>query len=348
MPKNTTRQSLKIGLIARADNGGLGHQTKEFYDHMKPAKTLVVDIDYLTGYKSDFSRYPNTQVARGFEISQEAIDSFLESLDIVFTVECPYNHYLYSKAREMGIKTVCQQNWEFLAHHHEPNLPKPDLWLAPSKWHFQDPFFGMPNKYLHVPINRQKFPFKKRTQAKEFLHIAGHQAAGDRNGTAILLEALPFIHTDIHITIRSQDPLPRPYTDHKVTIELGDVQEPKDLFNGEDVLILPRRYGGLSLQLNEAMSLGMLPIMLNVDPQNQFIDPRLLIEPSSHENLLIKTNVDVWGCTPQELGEKIDEIACLNQEAIEELSEQSNLYARVRDWKIMAPKYMEVFEKLCL
>ena len=42
---------MKLGLIARADNTGLGMQTWEFYRAMKPEKTLVVDISAMNGNK---------------------------------------------------------------------------------------------------------------------------------------------------------------------------------------------------------------------------------------------------------------------------------------------------------
>lgn len=345
-----TQARPRAGLVARADNGGLGVQTFDWYRHMNPDKVLVVDVEHLTGYKNYFERYPKAVVAKGFEISEAAIDTFLEGLDVVFTVECPYNHYLYQKAREMGVKTVCQYNWEWLAQLAEPNLPWPDVLLAPSMWHFADMNAKVNNlnlhglnlrhEYMHVPIDRELFPYKKRTTAHKFLHIAGHnfQGAEDRNGTVILLESLPYIQSDIEIVIRSQGTLPRPYTDHKVTIEVGDVKEPKDLYGDEDILILPRRYGGLSLQLNEAMSSGMVPLMLDIEP-NRVLDKKLLIPATTSGQLMIKAPITVYGCSPQELANKIDEIANTD---ISELSEKSNEYAKERDWEVMKPQYEEL------
>lgn len=336
-----TPRPLKIGLVARADNGGLGMQTYDFYVHMKPDKVMVVDISHLNGYTNYLERYPGAQVATGFEISSADIDSFLDGLDVVFTVECPYNHYLYEKARELGVKTVCQYNFEWLAHHQQPFLPLPDLFLSPSEWRRED--MHWPTKYLHVPIDRAKFPFKKRTEAKRFLHIAGHRTFNDRNGTDILLDALPFIQNhDIEIIIRTQDDL-RPIGDHRMKVIKQDVVDHADLYDG-DVLILPRRYGGLSLQLNEAMSCGMVPIMPDASPQNEFLTPDLLIQPSSVDNVYIKTNIQVFNCSPEALAQKIDDLAGKD---ISGYSEESNRYAKVRDWKVMAPKYRKLFEELC-
>ena len=50
---------MKLGLIARMDNTGLGVQTTEFYKNMYPDKTMVVDISHLNGTKQYPERYPD-------------------------------------------------------------------------------------------------------------------------------------------------------------------------------------------------------------------------------------------------------------------------------------------------
>jgi hypothetical protein len=339
-----TYSSIKLGLICRADNGGLGAQTHDLYTHLKPHKTLVIDIEHLTGYPNDFSKYPDAKVVKGFEPQNTEIDSFLEGLDVVFTVECPYNHYLYAKAREMGVKTVEQFNFEWSAYHQSPKLPKPDLLLAPSTWRMEEMEKYAPVKYLHVPVDREKFQFKTKHEAKKFLHIAGHRTFGDRNGTAILLEALPYIRSDVEIVIRTQDDLPRAYTDHKLTITKQDVADRRDLYNDEDVLILPRKYGGLSLQLNEALSLGMPALMLNIPPQADFLPTEWLIDATLKEQQMIKLPIDVYECTPKALAEKIDEFA--NLSTLRRYSEVAGGLSHDKDWRVMKVEYEDLFNEL--
>lgn len=333
--------AIRCGLLARGDNGGLAAQTEDFYLHMKPYKTLLVDYDVYTGYKTDYSKYPGAMTVDR-EPSDELLRQFLTGLDMVFTVETPYNHNLFAIAREMGIKSVLQYNYEWLQHHQE-DLSLPDLFLAPSEWNRDK--MKWPTKYLHVPVDRQKFPFKQRTQAKKFLHIAGHRTFGDRNGTAILLEALPYITENVEIIIRTQDDLPRAYTDHKLTIIKGDVKDRRDLFNDEDILILPRKYGGLSLQMNEALSLGMPVIMPAIEPQKSFLSSAWLIPAEIKETTMIKTPIEVYECTPQALAEKINIFARLSEEEVKLQSEVAN--QSVYTWEVMKPQYEEMFEKLC-
>lgn len=342
----TIDSSIRIGLFgARSDTGGLAAQTYDLYKFLKPHKTAVVVIDALTGYQSDLDLYKGAEYlyCPQFEPNFTQLDSFLRDLDVVICVETPYNHDLFSLARARGIKTVLQYNWEWLQHHQEPDLPKPDLFLAPSPWNQPQEIGGIPVKYLHVPIDRERFLFKGKHEAKKFLHIAGHRTMGDRNGTAILLEALPHIRSQIEIVIRTQDDLPRPYTDSKLTIIRDDVKDRRDIYQDEDVLILPRKYGGLSLQLNEAMSLGMVPLMPDIAPQNEFLMTESLIPAQLKEQQMIKTMIDVYECSPIDLALKIDQMASMS---IEHLSKHSDAISHEKDWKNMKPQYEELLYEL--
>ena len=337
----------RIGAVVRGDTGGLAAQTEDFFIHMRPYKVLLIDYDVYTGYKTDYSKYENCNnlLTTDREPSEAVIRDFLKGLDVVFTVETPYNHDLYRIAHELGVKTVCQYNYEWLQHHQEPTLPLPDIFLAPSTWHLGDMTkFGNNTIYMHVPIDLKRFDFQLHSYGKKFLHIAGHRTFGDRNGTAILLEALPYIQSDVKIVIRTQDELPRPYTDSKLEIIREDVSDRRQLYNGEDVLILPRKYGGLSLQLNEALALGMPVIMPDIEPQSDFLPKEWLVEAYLKETTQIKVPIDVYECSPEALAKKIDEMSGL----ITADSIKAVEIAKERSWTVMRPQYEALFEALCL
>lgn len=338
-------RNFKLGLIARGDTGGLAAQTWDFFRHMQPDKVMLIDIDGYTGQRTDYTRYEGAENLTIITNYPTPLDfsNWLGDLDVVFTVECPYDHSLYEIARQRGVKTVCQYNWEFLQHHQEPDLPTPDLWLSPSSWKQPDTIAGVPVKYIHVPVDRERFPFSLHPRAKKFLHIAGHRTFGDRNGTATLLESLPYIQSDIEITLRTQDDLPRAYTDHKLKIIHDDVRDNTELYNNEDVLILPRRYGGLSLQLNEALSLGMPVIMLDIEPQASMLPKSWLIPAKLQESIYVKTRVDVYGCPPDQLAKKID---WFSKQPLARYSKKANALASERDWKVMRPQYEALLEIL--
>ena len=335
--------TVRVGLITRGDRGGLAAQTYDFYKHVKPDKVMLVNIDVYTHQTTDESKYPGAYIVRNYPTTVEW-NEWLTDLDVVFTVECPYDHELYRIARERGIKTIEQHNFEFQAFHQSPEFPKPDLILSPSSWR-QDEVIWAPVKYLHVPVDREKFPFKGKIHAKTFIHIAGHRTFNDRNGTVILLEALPYIKSDIKIKLFTQDELPRPYTDSKLEIIREDFPDNASLYKEGDVLILPRRYGGLSLQMNEALSCGMPVISLDIAPQNEFLPEHWLIPATLKEQTMVKTMIDVYDADPQVLAAKIDEFA---DSLIMVDSAIADAISSEKSWTVMLPKYIQLMEELCL
>lgn len=332
--------ALRIGLWgARADDTGLGNLTKEFFDHMKPAKTMVVNIDIFTGNTSHVERYPGATVtSRGYPTPLE-IDEWCKDLDVVYCVETPYDYELFNIARARGIKTVLHFMFEFLDYFQLPHLARPDLMLAASTWR-QDEF---PSQLLEVPVSREHLPFRARKEAKTFVHIAGANAIHSRNGTDTLLSAIPLVKSDVKFIIHSQKPLP--YNDDpRLTVLVGNTDRYWDMYRG-DVLVMPRKYGGLCLPLNEAMSTGMVPIMTDISPQNGFLHPDTLIPAKLVGNFDARTKIDIYEADPQDLADKIDELANRN---ILELSSFSAGYANSISWENQKPHYIALFEALCL
>ena len=249
---------MRLGLIARADNTGLGNQTYELYKWLKPAKTLIIDISSYNqrhnqhGYNNRFDRYNEGQTMISVNFPSEAmINQFLEGIDVLLTVESPYSYYLFKACRERGIKSIMQFNFEFLDYFVHPEWEKPDVLLAPSKWRYDEIIdkckeWGCKPAYLPVPTNRQLLPFTQRRTAKSFIHIAGHNTYEDRNGTQIVFNCIKHVKSDVKFIIRSQYDLPQFNDDHRVNVIVEDVENYWELYNSEDALLLPRRYGGLS------------------------------------------------------------------------------------------------------
>ncbi len=340
---------MKLGLICRSDNGGLGNQTWELYRHLKPFRTLLVDISSLNqgrgqhGYDTHNERYTDGEILHSVNFpTNDIIDQFLDGLDIIFTVETPYSYYLYEAARARGVKTIQQYNYEFIDYFVHPEWPKPDMLLAPSKWHYEDiqakaSEWGCRVDYLPVPVNRSLFPYKQKTQIKKFLHIAGHSTYEDRNGTQIVLDAIPLVKADVEFILRGQYALPPFFDDYRVKVMVGDAANYWELHDNEDALLLPRRYGGLSLQLSEAMSSGMIPIMTDIPPQNEFLHPTSLIPAEQYMHIAPRTPIDCYRITPQQLADKIDWMASLDEKEVKALSEFSA--QAVIGWDEAIPMY---------
>ncbi|MEX2116825.1 MAG: glycosyltransferase [Bacteroidota bacterium] len=341
-------EKLRIGLFgAQASNKGLGIQTWEFFRHIKPAKTVVIDISDLNGMPVFPERFPGAVVHKGLP-TMELIDEFLKDLDLVFTCETPYDwelgYYLFHTARKLGIKTVLAPNWEFSDYHQRPNLPKPDLFALPSMWHWEE--FPYANKtFLPVPVDKTRIEARQITEARIFLHIAGKPANQDRNGTRIVIEAARLIPWAQFI-IRIQD---RGYIKSDIPANVQIIEENVDnywdMYKTGDVLVMPRRYGGLCLPVNEALAAGMPVIMPNIDPNNRWLPEDWLVPAKNIGEITDRTPIDVMSATPYDLAQKIYEFA-----TDKNFGFQSIKASRIADeisWRAMKPRYLKVFSDLC-
>lgn len=346
---------MRLGLVARADNTGLGNQTYAFYKHMKPDKVMVVDISQLNGNINHFDRYPDAQVVHGFPKSGD-IEQFLRDLDVVFLAESPYNYWLYERAKQLGVKTAVQYNYEFFDWFSHPNLPTPDMLIAPSRWHYEkvDEFAQnrhIQHTYLHCPVDREALPFVEKGQARKFLHIAGKPAFADRNGTETVIDAMKHVNEQVDVYITSQSPkyfedwIKRAEGDSRLHfLDTSTLADHTQLYKDMDVMLYPRRYGGNSLILNEALSTGMPVIMSDLSPNNHLLPPSWLLPAQKVGEFKPRMIVDIYGVNPMHLAEKIDELA--RMDGFEHESRIADTIAKQIDWKVMEPMYREALEGL--
>ncbi|MGW8178316.1 MAG: hypothetical protein ACWGQW_06060, partial [bacterium] len=217
------------------------------------------------------------------------VDEFLEDLDLVFTCETPYSFYLLKKAREMGVKTIQQYNFEFLDYLHFKDLPRPDLLAAPSPWRMDFVRQQLPSQkliHLPVPVNRELLPYKKRTHLSKILHTAGTPAMEDRNGTYVIAEAMKHVKSPVTLEIKTQKALN--VEGDNINVDHSDYPNYFDLYGDEDAYAMPRKFGGLCLPINEAMSVGMPVIASKVDPQTTWIPEGLLVEGAVKKQIYTK------------------------------------------------------------
>lgn len=338
---------MRLGLIARGDLTGVGHQTREFARHMNPAKVMLLDFCDTSpkGLTLHPEWYDDPVIVKGAPTPAD-IDLFLRDLDVVFTVETPYNHTLFHAARHRGIRTYLQYNWEMLGHLEDPFLPQPDLFLAPSTWHLVDFPFGNV-EHLPVPIALDRFiPRKVAKTATNFLHVVGHSAAHDRNGTQDLLSALQYVTSEVTLTLCAQGEFPElPELKDNVSVVLKSPEANYwDLYTDQDVLVMPRRYGGLSLPTNEALGAGMPVIMPNTIPNNQWLPEEWLVPAQRVSHFKAKTQIDVYSAFPFNLAVMIDRFAT-NSAFYRDGVAHARFLAYELSWEQMKPRYDKVLSQ---
>lgn len=266
---------MKIGLIARSEYArGLAIQSKNFYDHMPVERVLLVHMPQPDCALAD-GWYPGARIIDslpGHTLHKDTVMDWMRGLDVVFTVETPYDWDLPNWARDIGVKTVIQGNPEFVRHHQPDyaHFAHPDQWWWPTSWRLNHLPAGV---VMPVPM-----PDHEPTAADPYdgplrmFHVAGKRAFADRNGTDTVIDALRGLHRGTMVKMHGLDhSLPEIAAPMGVNVDVErvGVKNLWDMYVGQHLLVLPRRYGGLCLPALEAASRGVAVMMTDCSPNHE-------------------------------------------------------------------------------
>lgn len=308
----------KIGVIARADLTGLGIQSRNWVRLLNPSKVIVINSKPFNGNKQHpewYEKY-NTVEIDGF-IQSNQIDSVLKDIDVLLTFEIPYNYGIILEARKRGIKTIIQNNWEFTDYLQQKHLPLPDLLVNHSRWHLeeQEKLWPEISEYCATPLFIEEFEDNyiqniHRTGKIKFLHVAGRKTYEDRNGTQDILEAVKRIPADVdfELVIKTQTTEVE-CDDPRVTIDRSSPDDEKELYYDFDAMIMPRRYGGACLPMNEALASGLPVIMTDIDPNNKILPETWLVKAEKKLSFMARTSIDVYESDIDMLARRIQDFA---------------------------------------
>lgn len=337
------------------DKSGLGYQTLNLVKMLQPDKVLLVDSTPFNGNEQHPEWYENfnTDKVLGFPNKGHYL-AWSKGLTHVLTAETFYWDNFVNHAMRNNIRTYIQPNYEFSDYAIKSMTP-PTMFLMPSQWKLKEFSDRYENTiYLPPPLFPNDFKQARqvnfdRTGKPRFLHIVGKWASKDRNGTKSLLEALKYTDADFELVIKTQHALDYWTEDKRVTIDETNDPDQQNLYKDFDAMILPRRYAGLCLPMNEALMSGLPVIMTDISPNNQVLPKQWLVPAKVHDKLLTRMVLDVYNADPTKLAERIDwlcnpDIVTNKSDAIHTLSGQKALafeigmnYAADN----LKPKYLE-------
>ena len=246
---------------------------------LSPAKVMIIgsrpfDGQHVKQYPERFASY-DFVITNGFPTDEEC-RRFLDGLTHILRCETPYSMQPIAEADRRGIKSYIQHNVEFRDHLNRPELPRPTMFLSPSAWHLDVMEAKFPGlvKLLPPPIFLQDFARARaanigRRGKRRFLFVLGKPAHGDRNGVMLLMDAMHHSRTDFELVVKSQEPTQLLRRDRRIIWDHCAPEEQQTLYEGFDALIMPRRYGGLCLPMNEALTSGPPVIMSDTSQQRR-------------------------------------------------------------------------------
>ena len=151
---------MKLGIIVRADNTGLGNQTYELTQMLNPYKIMIIDFTSYNGNQQHFEWYAERDyiISRGFP-TDEQIDDFLDGIDTLLSCETFYNDNTPTLARKKGVKTYLQYNYELFGNLQRGDKPIADVLISPSPWMIEKVYnkFYRADGYTINPTSGQVF-----------------------------------------------------------------------------------------------------------------------------------------------------------------------------------------------
>lgn len=337
----------RLGLWgARMDSGGLSAQTLEFARHLKPNRILAMDLGDRGRGAVNRAMYPweRTTVVEGCTVDDgRTIARFLRDVDVVWGAETFYCARLVAMARRVGVRTVLQANPELYGMDRDD--PPDEVWL-PTSWEAE----RIPAaRVVPVPIARDRLPYRPRTECTTFLHVAA-PAFHDRNGLRLLLGALRYVRNPCRVIIRAPEKTELPASAYRsrwrhieIVIDRSTHGDYWATYPDEaDVLVLPRRYGGLSLPMREAASLGMPVLTLDLEPQRRWLPPEAMV-PSRRGRAvpMVGGRFTVHDADPRDLAERMDRFLT-EPDLVERMSKEADAWAEMLSWERWAPEYRKL------
>jgi glycosyltransferase involved in cell wall biosynthesis len=307
---------MRLGIIARADKTGLGNQTKELVDMLQPDKILLIDSSHFNGnkqYPEWYDGYDIKTTQAGF-ISNMEVNDFLGGIDVLISCEIFYNKRLSALAHRRGIKTILQYNYEFFEYFVVDGMRLPSVLVAPSVWNIDimEKAYGHATNLVYLPPPTTPEIFVEAKEAnlakkhKRILHIAGKRANSDRNGTDIIVEMLKYSKADYELVIKVQGDYEPDCDDPRLTIDNSNPDNRAELYSGFDLMVLPRKYGGLCLPMNEALLSGLPVIMTDISPNNHVLPKEWLVRAEYAGRVEFKGPVELYETDPAELAKLVD------------------------------------------
>lgn len=356
---------MRIGTIAFSSQTGLAYQAQSFCEHMNPTKVLIDDLSSHNGMPVDHSWAPDARIVHHNDLVRnnswavnEHIEWLTDDVDVIFIHETPLNHGLYVRAREKGVKTIQMTNFEFVDGYRHPDWPRPDFMAMPSSWHndtVAELNMGQVIRWP-VPVDRQKFPRRHIGHCDTFVHIIGRPTYEDRNGTMIFLDAINTLGPRYQYKIFLQEPTEaraaeffQPVREaieasHSPVEIITTVQTPQELYTFGDILVLPRRYGGLCLPMQEALSSGMPVIMTDISP-NEFLPSEWLIPAQLKGNFFFHAPIDVYDASGTDLAMRM--LSFADSTFLSDAVRKADELADSISWENLKPFYEETLDKIC-
>lgn len=326
---------MRVGVVSPLTDRGLGIQSWEAARHLDASVLHVETKDpSAPSHPERFRNATRTRWAAGLD--PKVVMPWLRTVDVVYAAETFYDSRFTKWAQAASTTTVLHANPEFYTGADQPTR----LWSA-TPWRAD----VMPSRteVVPFPVATDRFtPADPHDGPCRWLHVAGKRALADRNGTDVVVDALRHITRPCELRLVVQHgevPSLPDLPNVKVTV----MAPPADywrLYDDADALVLPRRYGGLCLPVQEACAAGLAVLMPDLVPNGVWPGPRVPAEFLRKVTMPVG-RVPVYDVKPRVLAQAMDALADPAVRA--GFQAESLAWADEHSWRRQGPRWLESF-----
>ena len=340
---------MKTGVIVRAEHRGLGIQTRAVADALPADRVLWVEPRPASWSQHPdlFAHHRVTHTAwrRGW-LDERTVRAWLDGLDVVYTAESDYDPRLPDWCDVAGCALVRHANPEQLSPD-EVAAAGSTVWWAPTDWRLEHLPAG--TRVVPMPVDAPPQVSSNLGGPVRFVHSMGHHAEGDRAGTQVVSDAVRRLEWPCRVDVFCQDR--RMSTVFKapdgveLRVRTRGVVDRWEQFAGADVLVLPRRYGGLSLPTLEALAAGLVVVMPDCPPNRVWPGPKLRVQGWRKVGMRCG-RVSVADPSPQHLTQIMNGLA-RDAGRVERWKAESRAWAEANSWEALRPLWLAELGRAC-
>lgn len=265
--------------------------------------------------------------------------------DTILTWEVPGSWDFPALWASKGIRWVHMVHWDWFDTNNTV-WKRADL-LAPNKM-CQEALknrCGLDSTLVPVPVDTNRFRFKPRKTASNFVSVYAYGGAHERRSLKEIFEAWQGLDPPPGLTIFAQK---RPVEMNEIKpvpgieVFLGNAPDPWMLYDNGDVAVQPSRYEGVGVSLLEAQACGVPVVAIDAPPMNE-IAPDLLIKVKETVGIQIMGK-ELLSHVPsvESLRTRIVDI---RDKDIQDLSQKARERVETGySWNVLRPRWMEILE----